>query len=130
MCVCVRVRESPCDHVCVLHIRGDHSEARAGGLSKFRYLVPHRSETGLLKYRVIHKSFRNFRPLRYSSRDVHAEGEHVNRGRETKKTWRDSLPIDMLFSAVSVLVVAQPNSEFPEGLMNYPVYPGKETETA
>ena len=33
-------------------------------------------------YRVIHKSLRDFRPLRYSSRDGHAEGEHVNRGRE------------------------------------------------
>ena len=35
------------------------------------------------KYRVIHKSLRDFRPLRYSSRDGHAEGEHVNRGRDT-----------------------------------------------
>ena len=34
------------------------------------------------------------------------------------KTWRDSLPIDMLLSAVSVLVVAQSGSENPEGLMN------------
>jgi hypothetical protein len=40
---------------------------------------------------------------------------------ETQKTWRDSLPIDMLLSAVSVLVVAQPGSKFPEGLMNFPV---------
>jgi hypothetical protein len=39
-----------------------------------------------------------------------------------KKTWRDYLPIDMLLSSVSVLVVAQPGSEVPEGLMNYPVY--------
>jgi len=39
-----------------------------------------------------------------------------------KKTWRDPLPIDMLLSAVSVLVVAQPSLEIPEGLMNYPVY--------
>jgi hypothetical protein len=38
-----------------------------------------------------------------------------------KKTWRDSLNFDMLLSAVSVLVVAQLSSEFPEGLMNYPV---------
>ena len=38
---------------------------------------------GVLLYRVIHKSLRDFRPLRYSSRDGHAEGEHVNRGRET-----------------------------------------------
>ena len=35
-----------------------------------------------------------------------------------KKTWKDSLPIDMLLSAVSVLVVAQSSSEIPEGLMN------------
>jgi len=34
-------------------------------------------------YRVIHKSLRDFRPLRYSSGDGHAEGEHVNRGRDT-----------------------------------------------
>ena len=33
-------------------------------------------------YRVIRKSLRDFRPLRYSSRDCHAEGEHVNRGRD------------------------------------------------
>ena len=39
-----------------------------------------------------------------------------------KKTWRDSLPIDMLLSAVSVLVVAQSSSEIPEGLTNNPVY--------
>jgi len=39
-----------------------------------------------------------------------------------KKTYRDSLPIGMLLSAVSVLLVAQPSSEFLEGLMNYPVF--------
>jgi hypothetical protein len=39
-----------------------------------------------------------------------------------KKIWRDSLPIDMLLSAVSVLVVAQSISEIPDGLMNNPVY--------
>ena len=38
-----------------------------------------------------------------------------------KKPWRDSIPIDMLLSAVSVLVVEQPSSEVPEGLLNYPV---------
>ena len=38
-----------------------------------------------------------------------------------KKNWRDSLTIDMLLSAVSVLVVAQSSSEIPEGLMNNPV---------
>ena len=39
-----------------------------------------------------------------------------------KKTLRDSLHIDMLLSAVSVLVVAQSSSEIPEGLMNNPVF--------
>ena len=38
-----------------------------------------------------------------------------------KKTWRDSLPIDMLLSAVSILVVVQSSSEIPGGLMNNPV---------
>ena len=42
--------------------------------------------------------------------------------RTKKKAWRNSLPIDMLLSAVSVLVVAQSSSEIPEGLMNNPVY--------
>ena len=37
------------------------------------------------------------------------------------KTWTDSLTLDMVLSAVSVLLVAQPISEVPEGLMNYPV---------
>jgi hypothetical protein len=32
---------------------------------------------------VIHKSLRDFRPLRYGIRYGHAEGEHVNRGRDT-----------------------------------------------
>ena len=38
-----------------------------------------------------------------------------------QKPWRDSLPFDMLLSAMSVLVVAQSSSEIPEGLMNNPV---------
>ena len=35
-------------------------------------------------YRAIRKSLRDFRPLWYSSRDGHTEGEHVNRGRDTQ----------------------------------------------
>src|SRR5215469_10099629 len=38
-----------------------------------------------------------------------------------KQNWRDSLLFDMLLSAASVLAAAQPGSEVPEGLMNYPV---------
>ena len=41
------------------------------------------SPNSVLQYRAIHKSLRDFRPLRYSSRDGHVEGEHVNRRRET-----------------------------------------------
>ena len=33
-------------------------------------------------YRVIRKSLQNFRPLWYNNLDGHAEGEHVNRGRD------------------------------------------------
>jgi len=39
-----------------------------------------------------------------------------------KKTMRDSIRIDILLSAVSILAVAQSSSEVPEGLMNNPVY--------
>ena len=42
-----------------------------------------------------------------------------------QKTWRVSLPIDMLLSAVSVLVVAQSSSAISEGLMNNPVLGGR-----
>jgi len=73
-------------------------------------------------YRVIRKSLRDFRPLRYSNRDSHAEGEHVNRGSETPSFCPTLQVLDMSLSAVSVLVIAQPISEVPEGLMNNPVY--------
>jgi hypothetical protein len=36
-----------------------------------------------IMYGVIHKYLRDVQPLRYSSRAGHAEGEHVNRGRDT-----------------------------------------------
>jgi hypothetical protein len=47
------------------------------------------------KYKVIHKSLRNFRPLRYSSRDGNAEGEHVNRGRDSPSFCPTLQVIDM-----------------------------------
>ena len=49
-------------------------------------------------YRVIHKSLRDFRPLRYSNRDGHAEGEHVNRGRDTPSFCPTLKVLDMLTS--------------------------------
>jgi hypothetical protein len=91
-------------------------------------------------YGVIHKPLRNFRSLRYSSRDSRDRGgggtcqqrEWLLPSGETckysttrissQRTWRDSLPIDMVLSAMSLLVVALPSSEVPEGLMNHPVH--------
>jgi hypothetical protein len=46
-------------------------------------------------YRVIHKSLRDFRPLRYSNRDGNAEGEHVNRGRDTPSFCPNLQVLDM-----------------------------------
>ena len=46
-------------------------------------------------YRVIHKSFRDFQPLWYSRRDGHAEGEHVNRVRDTPSFCRTLQLLDM-----------------------------------
>jgi hypothetical protein len=48
-------------------------------------------------YRKIHKSLRDFRPLRYSSRDGHAEGEHkcINRGRDTSSFYPTLQVLDM-----------------------------------
>jgi hypothetical protein len=42
-----------------------------------------------------------------------------NPGKRKKKKKRDSAPIDMFLSAVSVLVVVQLSSEVPEGLTLY-----------
>ena len=52
---------------------------------------------------------------------VHKTKQQQNKTKQKKNPWRDSLSIDMLLSAVSVLVVAQSSSEIPEGLMNNPV---------
>ena len=50
-------------------------EPRAENVTCLRYIRYHIQSNS--------KSLRDFRPLRYSSRDGHAEGEHVNRGRDT-----------------------------------------------
>ena len=92
-------------------------------------------------HRVIHKSLRDFRPLRHSSRDGHAEGEHVNRGRDTPSFCPTLQVLDMstLGDAAGVnpvikflphtlhvcgrtIPATEPQrSEIPDGLMNYPV---------
>ena len=72
-------------------------------------------------YRVIHKYRRDFRPLRYSSRDGHAEGEHINRGRDTRKLG-EILYLSICSILLSVLVIPQQSSEVSKGLMNCPIY--------
>ena len=57
------------------------SRTKLGSVFRFWALV--RVSQCFPLYRIIHKSLRDFRPLRYSSRDGHAEGEHVNIGRDT-----------------------------------------------
>ena len=48
----------------------------------FRFVAQHLNQCATA-VPAIHKSLRDFRPLQYSSRDGHVEGEHVNRGRDT-----------------------------------------------
>jgi hypothetical protein len=68
----------------------------------------------------VHAMFRHNCPLAIKPASTPWRLEH-------KKTWRDSLLIYMLLSAVSVLVVVQRSSEVPEGLMNNPVQYGERT---
>ena len=63
---------------------------------------------------IVHAIFRHDFPLA-------VEPASTPRPLVQKKTLRDSLPIDMLLSAMSVLVVAQSSFEVPEGVMNNPV---------
>ena len=64
----------------------------------------------------MHAIFRHDYPLAVEPASKYAKAP------STKKTLRDSLPIDILLSALSFLVVAQSSSEVPEGLMNNPVF--------
>jgi len=63
----------------------------------------------------VHAIFRHDYPLGVEP------ASKYDKGPSTKKTLRDSVPIVMLLSALSFLVVAQSSSEVPEGLMNNPV---------
>ena len=64
---------------------------------------------------TVHAIFRHDYPLA-------VEPASTPRPLVQEKSLRDFLPIDMLLSAVPVLVVAQSSSEVPEGLMNNPVF--------
>jgi len=78
---------------------------------------------------TVNAIFRNDYPLAVEPASTPRPLEGKKRKKKKKKkptptttTWRDSLSIDMLLSAVSVLVVAQSSSEIPEGLINNPIY--------
>ena len=60
---------------------------------------------------TVHAIFRDDYPLA-------VEPATTPRPLAQKKSLRDSLPIDMLLSVLSFLVVAQSSSEVPEGLTN------------
>jgi hypothetical protein len=76
---------------------------------------------GCIIYRVIHKSLRDFQPLRYSSRDGHAEGERVNRGRDTAR-FCPTLPVlNSSFCCVCLGCWAA-KSVSSRGIMNYPPF--------
>jgi hypothetical protein len=63
-------------------------------------------------YKVIQKSLRDFRPLRYRSRDGHAEGEHINGGRDTPNFCPTLQMLDM--STLSDAADANPVIKFPQ----------------
>jgi len=71
-------------------------------------------------YRVIQKSLRDFQPLRYSSRDGHAEGEHVNRGKDTPSFCPTLQVLDM--STLGDVADVNPVIKFlPHTLQHLPV---------
>jgi hypothetical protein len=60
------------------------SKVKRGNLRTCKHFTHTKLENWMTYiYKVIHKSLRDFWPLRYSSRDGHAEVERVNRGRGT-----------------------------------------------
>jgi hypothetical protein len=61
----------------------DRAATGTGTINSYRNVKIKIKKLVTLIYRVIHKSLRDFRPLRYSNRDGHAEGKHVNRGTDT-----------------------------------------------
>jgi hypothetical protein len=72
---------------------------------------------------TVHAIFRHDRPRAVKPASTPRRLARARaRARTHTQTWSDSLSIDMLLSAMSVLVVAQPSSEVLDGLNNYPVY--------
>jgi hypothetical protein len=71
-------------------------------------------------YRRIHKSLWDFRPLRYSSQDGHAEGEHVNRGRDTPRLCPNLQVLDI--STLGDGADVNPVIKFLSHTVNYMAY--------
>ena len=76
------IKESLCV-LCETNKKWQNSETGQHAISGDRIATRENRWNQGYVYRIIHKSLQDFRPLRYSSRDGHAEGEHVNRGRDT-----------------------------------------------
>jgi len=70
---------------------------------------------------TVHAIFRHDYPLVVEPGSTPRPLDKKKNPQNKTKTLRDSLPIDMLLSALSFLVVAQSSSEVLEGLMNNPV---------
>jgi hypothetical protein len=71
-------------------------------------------------YKVIHKSFRNFRTgLRNNQTDTAERSITIGRG--SLQVICVSRSVDMLLFGVTIRATVPQRSEIPEGLMNYPV---------
>jgi hypothetical protein len=79
--------------------------------------LPHTLHTQNAFLSTVHAMFRHDCPLA-------VKPASTPRRLLPRKTWKHSLPIDTLLSVVSVLVVALPSSQVPDGLMNHPVCGG------
>ena len=72
------------------------------------------------EYRVIHKSLRDFRHLLHSSRNGHAEGEHVNRGRDTPSCSPTVQVLDM--STLGDAADVNPANSKTQNAFSFPVH--------
>ena len=77
----IRLRKFYCIIYCIFY--PNFTDLQNTYITTFNIFFLKDTQIDMYKYRVIYKSLREFRRVRYSRRDGHAEGEHVNRGRNT-----------------------------------------------
>ena len=101
-----------------------HTEPRTDKTIREWYMNSSRVGACALRNEQAVRAHRPGRPERHFSSRLPPSGGTCKYAKapSIKKTWRGSLPIDMVLPAVSVLVVAQSSSEIPEELMNNPVF--------